>query len=160
MRVWLVFGMADFCRLGKMDQSRFGTTDLVLKRSGVCVAKFERIRLGNRRCDSNKYRTQFKRSPLWCFFWGKSCSRWDRIWGRWHIHSILVPSASGSSPKSTIFLNLSQVSSPTNSSSLYTLLNPFWWHYNHIVSSRRVIASHQWRPNNITWAWISSTTRR
>ena len=53
--------MADFCRLGKMDQSRFGTTDLFLKRSGVCVAKFERIRLGNRRFDSNKYRTRFKR---------------------------------------------------------------------------------------------------
>jgi len=28
-------------------------------------------------------------------------------------------------PKYTIFLNLSQGSSPTNSSSLYTLLNPF-----------------------------------
>jgi len=30
---------------------------------------------------------------LWCFFWWKSCSRWDRTWGWWRIHSILVPSA-------------------------------------------------------------------
>ena len=59
-------------------------------------------------------------------------------------------------PKCTIFLNLSQGSSPTNSSSLYTFLNPFWWHYNHIVSSRRVIASHplrfiRWSPHHFKY---------
>ena len=99
---------------------------------------------------SNKSGRRFKRGPLlWCFnlvVAGTELEDDDPFILYWYCLLWL------SIPKCTIFLNLSQGSSPTNSSSL-TLLDPFWWHYNHIVSSRRVITSHslrfiRWSPHH------------